>query len=166
MVEYGEHGSLLRALLAGLGHYVNLVNGIALKYVDRVICVSRRQCEILVDHVPELRGRTAVIYNPPPPLPGIGKNLDEEPTLIYAGGGSCIKGYHLVLKTLSRIAARLKCKIYMIHVRELGGSKRLMVERISQSLGGRLILLNRMSHKEYLGLLRKAWGLLLPSITA
>ena len=164
MVEYGEHGSLLRAILAGLGHYVNLVNRIALNYVDRVICVSRRQCEILVEHIPELKGRTTVIYNPPPPLPGIGKDLDEEPALLYAGGGSYIKGYHLALKTLARIATRLKCKIYMIYVRELGGSKRLMVERISQSLGGRIVPLDRMPHKEYLGLLRRAWGLLLPSI--
>jgi hypothetical protein len=70
MVEYGEHGSLLRAILAGLGHYVNLVNRIALNYVDRIICVSRRQCEILVEHIPELKGRTTAIYNPPPPLPG------------------------------------------------------------------------------------------------
>jgi glycosyltransferase involved in cell wall biosynthesis len=164
MVEYGEHGSLLRAILAGLGHYVNIVNRIALNYVDRVICVSRRQCEILVEHIPELRGRTTVIYNPPPPLPGIGKSLDEEPTLLYAGGGSYIKGYHLALKTLTRIAARLKCRIYMIHVKEVGNAK-MMVERISQTLNGRLIPLDRMQHKEYLGLLRRAWGLLFSSIS-
>jgi glycosyltransferase involved in cell wall biosynthesis len=163
MVEYGEHGSLLRAILAGLGHYVNIVNRIALNYVDRVICVSRRQCEILVEHIPELRGRTTVIYNPPPPLPGISKNLDEEPTLLYAGGSSYIKGYHLALKTLTRIAARLKCRIHMIHVKGVGNAKR-MVEKISQTLNGRLIPLDRMPHKEYLELLRRAWGLLLPSI--
>jgi glycosyltransferase involved in cell wall biosynthesis len=164
MVEYGEHGSLLRAILAGLGHYVNLVNRIALNYVDKVICVSRRQCEILVEHIPELKGRTTVIYNPPPPLPGIDKNLDEEPTLIYAGGGSYIKGYHLALKTLTRIAVRLKCRIYMIHVKEAGNAKR-MVERISQTLNGRLIPLDRILHKEYLELLRRSWGLLFPSIS-
>jgi glycosyltransferase involved in cell wall biosynthesis len=134
-----------------------------LNYVDKGICVSRRQCEILVEHIPELKGRTTVIYNPPPPLPGIGKNLDEEPALLYVGGGSYIKGYHLALKTLTRIAARLKCRIYMIHVKEVGNAEG-MVERISQTLNGRLIPLNRMPHKEYLGLLRRAWGLLLPSI--
>jgi glycosyltransferase involved in cell wall biosynthesis len=163
MVEYGEHGSLLRAILAGLGHYVNIVNRTALNYVDKGICVSRRQCEILVEHIPELKGRTTVIYNPPPPLPGIGKNLDEEPALLYVGGGSYIKGYYLALKTLTRIAARLKCRIYMIHVKEVGNAEG-MVERISQTLNGRLIPLDRMPHKEYLGLLRRAWGLLLPSI--
>jgi glycosyltransferase involved in cell wall biosynthesis len=163
MVEYGEHGSLLRAILAGLGHHVNLINRIALNYMDRVICVSRRQCEILVEHIPELKGRTTVIYNPPPPLPGIGKNLYEEPTLLYAGGGSYIKGYYLALKTLTRIAARLKCKIYMIRVKEMRKVKR-MVEKISQTLNGRLIPLDRMPHKEYLELLRRTWGLLLPSI--
>jgi glycosyltransferase involved in cell wall biosynthesis len=163
MVEYGEHGSLLRAILAGLGRYVNIVNRIALNYVDKVICVSRRQCEILVEHIPELKGRTTVIYNPPPPLPGIDRNLDEEPTLVYAGGGSYVKGYHLALKALTRIAARLKCRIYMIHVKEVGNAKRI-VESISQSLNGRLISLDRMPHKEYLALLRRTWGLLFPSI--
>jgi glycosyltransferase involved in cell wall biosynthesis len=163
MVEYGEHGSLLRAILAGLGHYVNIVNRIALNYVDKVICVSRRQCEILVEHIPELKGRTTVIYNPPPPLPGIGRNLDEEPTLVYTGGGSYIKGYHLALKALTRIVARLKCRIYMIHVKEVGNAKRI-VESISQTLNGRLIPLDRIPHKEYLALLRRTWGLLLPSI--
>jgi glycosyltransferase involved in cell wall biosynthesis len=164
MVEYGEHRSLLRAILAGLGHYVNLVNRIALNYVDKVICVSRRQCEILVEHIPELKGRTTVIYNPPPPLPGIDRNLYEEPTLIYTGGGSYVKGYHLALKALTRIATRLKCRIYMIHVKEMGNAKRI-VERISQSLNGRLISLDRIpQHKEYLELLRRSWGLLFPSI--
>ena len=163
MVEYGEHGSLLRAILAGLGHYVNIVNRIALNYMDRVICVSRRQCEILVEHIPELKGRTAVIYNPPPPLPGINRNLDEEPTLLYAGGGSYIKGYHLALKTLTRIAARLKCRIYVIHVKKVGNAKKMM-EGISQTLNERLIPLDRIPHKEYLELLRRTWGLLFPSI--
>ena len=163
MVEHGEHGSLLRAILAGLGHYVNTVNRTALSYVDRVICVSRRQCEILVEHIPELKGRTTVIYNPPPPLSGIAKNLYEESTLLYAGGGSYIKGYYLALKALTRIATRLKCKIYVIHVKEVGDAKR-MVESISQTLNGRLISLGRMQHKEYLELLRRSWGLLFPSI--
>jgi glycosyltransferase involved in cell wall biosynthesis len=57
----------------------------------------------------------------------------------------------------------LKCKIYMIHVKEMRKVKR-MVEKISQTLNGRLIPLDRMPHKEYLELLRRTWGLLLPSI--
>jgi glycosyltransferase involved in cell wall biosynthesis len=57
----------------------------------------------------------------------------------------------------------LKCKIYMIHVKEVGNAKR-MAEKISQTLNGRLIPLDRIPHREYLELLRRSWGLLLPSI--
>jgi glycosyltransferase involved in cell wall biosynthesis len=51
----------------------------------------------------------------------------------------------------------------MIHVKEVGNAK-MVVEKISQTLNGRLIPLDRMQHKEYLELLGRAWGLLLPSI--
>jgi glycosyltransferase involved in cell wall biosynthesis len=51
----------------------------------------------------------------------------------------------------------------MIHVKKVGNAKG-MVEKISQTLNGRLIPLNRIPHKKYLELLRRTWGLLFPSI--
>ncbi len=60
---------------------------------------------LLLRYIPGLRGETAVIYNPPPPLPGAGKELGGEPVLVYAGGSSCAKGVH-VLRELLREAAK------------------------------------------------------------
>jgi hypothetical protein len=102
IVEYREHGSLLRALLAGLGHYVNYVNRLAVMFADKIICVSQRQYEILLRYLPELREKAVVVYNPPPPLPSIDKKVSREPILIYPGGESYVKGFHMVVGALVR----------------------------------------------------------------
>jgi hypothetical protein len=93
IVEYREHGRLLRALLVGLGHHANFVNRHATRYADKIICVSQKQRKILLKHMPELRDKTAVIYNPPPLIPNVDKGGSKEPMLIYPGGESYVKGF-------------------------------------------------------------------------
>jgi len=164
MVERGEHSSVLRAILAGLGHYLNYLNRYSLNYVDEVMCVSKRQCEIILKYIPGLKGKTTVVYNPPPSLPHIEKRLGEEPVLIYAGGGSYVKGLHIVAKALARVLKRYRCKIYVIYGRKAKTSQKPLLERLSQRLDNKLRILNKLPHREYLRLHESSWGLLFPSL--
>ena len=118
LVERMEHGSLPRAAAAGLGHCANrAVSLLALRCADAVVCVSKRQRDILLRYIPELRGKTAVIYNLPPPLPGASKELGSEPVFVYAGGSSYVKGFHVLLEFLREAAkggACRACRFYVV----------------------------------------------------
>jgi glycosyltransferase involved in cell wall biosynthesis len=164
IVELGEHKSLLRALLAGFGHYINYINRFAAIPADKIICVSHRQCEIILRYMPEVRNKTEVIYNPPPPIPTINKKLSEEPALIYAGGASYIKGFQVLLEVLGKILGKRKVKAYVI----LGGAspkEKAFVAKLAEKVDKRLIPLDRLPHNEYLKLHEHAWALLFPSIS-
>jgi len=99
---------------AGFGYYVNTLNS-----ADRVICVSRRQCELVKRYMPEIGGKMSVVYNPLPPMPDIEKRPDEVPTVLYVGGGSLIKGFHIAVKTLAKVLighnARAICDRWVEH---------------------------------------------------
>jgi glycosyltransferase involved in cell wall biosynthesis len=164
LVERMEHGSLPRATAAGLGHCANRAVGLlALRCADAVVCVSRRQRDILLRYIPELRGKTAVIYNPPPPLPSAGKELGSEPVFVYAGGSSYVKGFHVLLELLRKVARRevcRSCRFYAVAERGSEGP----LKALFAALGGRLVAMDRMPRSEYLKLHGRAWGLLFPSV--
>ena len=141
LVEYGKHGSLPRATAAGLGYYVNrAVSMLVLRCADAVVCVSRRQREILLKHLPELKSKTTVIYNPPPPLPVICKNPSRDLVFVYAGGSSYVKGFHALLKFLSRVARRGGCGSCRFYVVAGHGPERPL-KVLFVALEGRLVAL-------------------------
>jgi len=164
VVELGESGSLLRAVASGFGHYVNVLNRVALLYADRVICVSRRQCEVLERYVPEVRGKAAVVYNPLPPMPNVEKRPDEVPTVLYVGGGSFIKGFHIAVKTLAKVLASHNTKAYVIAGRSVRPEQARLLEKLSKKFGERFVMLGKIPREELLSLYSRAWALLFPSI--
>jgi len=164
IVELGGHKSLLRALLAGFGHYINYINRFAAMLADRIICVSHRQCEIILRHIPEIRNKAEVIYNPPPPIPTINKRVSDEPTLIYAGGASHIKGFQILIKALAKILRKHKAKTYII-LGKASPKEKALVMKLTEKVNKKLIPLDRLPHNEYLKLHEHAWALLFPSIS-
>jgi glycosyltransferase involved in cell wall biosynthesis len=164
IVERGEHNNMLRTFLAGLGHYLNYLNIHSLHYVDNVICVSRRQCEIILRHLPELSSKAVVVYNPPPPLPYIEKKPSSEPILLYVGGESYIKGFHTFVKSIPKILRKFNCKIYVTYTRNIPSKQRSLLKELSLKLDHRVVALGRLSHEKYLKMHEAAWGLLFPSI--
>jgi len=165
IVELGEHKSLLRALLAGFGHYINYINKFAALLADKVICVSHRQCEIILRYIPEVRGKAEVIYNPTPSLPPLNKRVNNKPIVIYIGGGSYIKGFEILLETILKALIKgLDTKAYITYGRGMSPKEEALLKRTSRNLGDKLILLGRLPHGEYLKLHEVAWALLFPSI--
>jgi len=164
LVELGESSGLSRAVASGIGHYINILNKIALHYADRVICVSRRQCELVEKYIPEMRGRTTVVYNPLPPMPDIEKDPDETPTILYVGGGSYIKGFHIAMKTLAEILAKHNCRAYITYGRSTRPEQVRLLEKLSKRFNGRLRALGKLPYEELLKLYSRAWALIFPSI--
>jgi len=164
VVELGESGSLLRAVASGLGHYVNVLNRVALLYADRVICVSKRQCELVEKYVPEVRGKATVVYNPLPPMPDVEKRPDEMPTVLYVGGGSFIKGFHIAVETLAKVLASHNARAYVTAGRSMRFEQARLLEKLSKKFGERLVVLGRIPREELLRLYSRAWALLFPSI--
>jgi glycosyltransferase involved in cell wall biosynthesis len=165
-VELREHKSLVKSVLTGFGHYLNFLNSYALRYADKVICVSRRQYEIMTYHLPWLRNKAVIIYNPPPNLPSIAKKVDETPLFVYPGGGSYVKGFHIFLKLLTKILLKKnsELRIFVTYGRDVAFPERLVLEKLSRKIYDHLVVLGRLPYSEYLKLHERAWGLLFPSI--
>lgn len=164
VVEHGEHNSTIRAILAGIGHYVNVLSKLALYYADKVICVSRRQLEILAKHIPILRDKTVVVYNPPPPVPNIGKRPSAEPTILYIGGGSFVKGFHIAVRVFARVLTKFNCRVYVTYGRSISLQQKLLLEKLTSKLGSKLVVLGRIPYEELLKLHECVWGTLFPSL--
>jgi glycosyltransferase involved in cell wall biosynthesis len=131
---------------------------------DKIVCVSHRQCEIILKRIPKIKNKAEVIYNPPPPIPTINKRVSEEPTLIYAGGASYIKGFQTLIKALTKILRKHEAKAYII-LGKAYPKEKASVMKLAREVNGRLIPLDKLPHNEYLKLHEHAWALLYPSIS-
>ncbi|MEM1623948.1 MAG: glycosyltransferase family 4 protein [Sulfolobales archaeon] len=164
MLEYTSKPlpiALASALATPLTKLIRRWVGIA----DRIICVSRRQEEIILELAPEYKGRTTVIYNPPPEIPAIEKNLSEKPTLLYVGGDDYVKGFHILLQSL-RILCRKKFRNFELFAAGNYKNESLKIlNSLKDKYDLRIKILGRVGHEEVLKLHSRAWALLLPSIS-
>ncbi|MCC6055471.1 MAG: glycosyltransferase family 4 protein [Desulfurococcaceae archaeon] len=135
---------------------------------DKVVCVSKRQAEIIADQVPELRDKIEVVYNPLPPEiinAEPRKELDDTPTFLYVGGDSYIKGFHILLKAVKELGKQgIGLRIFLV-----GGynysSLRILSELRSKYQSLEIKVLGKVSHKDVIKLHEKSWALIFPSIT-
>jgi len=164
LTEYYESANIFRTIATGAlsSLRVNEINKLALKYADLVICVSRMQCNIIRKHLPWVRRKSIHVYNPLPPLPRIEKELGGQSILLYPGGTSYIKGFHVLLEALPRILKY--AKVIITGGRHIHDKHYKVLSRISRETNGRLIVMGRINHNEYVNLHSNARGLLLPSI--
>jgi glycosyltransferase involved in cell wall biosynthesis len=149
--ELHQHG-LSRALITTP---LTIVNRLAREWVsqaDVVICVSNRQREILEKAMPEIKNKLVVIYNPPPKIPPISKDLPDEKTLLYLGGSSFVKGFHIVLEAINEVSKRYRdLKVIMTGVKK-------------NIPGQNYIVYEDLPYEEVVKLHARAYGLLFPSI--
>jgi glycosyltransferase involved in cell wall biosynthesis len=135
---------------------------------DKIICVSKRQAEIIADQAPELRDKIEVVYNPLPPEiinTEPRKELDDTPTFLYVGGDSYVKGFHILLKAVKELGKQgIGLRIFLV-----GGynysSLRILSELRSKYQSLEIKVLGKVSHKDVIKLHEKSWALIFPSIT-
>jgi glycosyltransferase involved in cell wall biosynthesis len=167
--ELRAHGSIIRTLLSPLSYTTYLLNKRQIREADKIICVSRRQAEILARNDPYLLNKIEVIYNPilPELLSGdvAGKKLNETPTFLYIGGDSFIKGFHILLQAL-RLLGKQGIRAKFI----LAGAYNQQSVGILKSIVNNhdyldIQLLGKVEGKEILRPHQETWALLFPSIT-
>jgi glycosyltransferase involved in cell wall biosynthesis len=134
---------------------------------DKVICVSRRQSEIVAEQAPELRDKIKVVYNPLPPeiiRAESRKELDDIPTFLYVGGDSYVKGFHILLKAMKGLG-RQGVKARFILANRYGHESMKILNTLSDKYENlRIDVIGRVEHHELIKLHEKAWALVFPSI--
>jgi glycosyltransferase involved in cell wall biosynthesis len=134
---------------------------------DRIVCVSRRQAEIIIDLVPELKDKIEVVYNPiPPKLASYNsvKAPSNTPTFLYVGGDMCVKGFHIlveVVKKLGRQGVRAKFILTNTYNQRSLKTLRTLSQRYKNI---EINVVGRVNHHELLNLHREAWALIFPSL--
>lgn len=160
--EILEHGSISRAIIGALTASINKLCRIWLSKADTIICVSKRQAEIISSLAPELARKIVVIYNPLPNVPAIEDKL-KQPTFVYAGGGSYVKGFHVFIRGALNILKRGKNADFLL----LGGSGHRyekLIERLSANFKDRFNFLGHLPYEDVLRLYSKSHAVLVPSI--
>jgi len=148
--------SLLRTLLMPLSYLAYIKSKSWIAQADKIICVSHRQAELIAKNMPQLRNKVDVIYNPPPPEfvntdLQLKKRLGDEKVLLYLGGSSYIKGFHLIHKAINKISKKYKVK-------------RVMTKVHDRKLPYSYVVYSDLPYKEVINLYSEAYALLFPSI--
>jgi glycosyltransferase involved in cell wall biosynthesis len=165
--EFFIQKSVSRTLLSPISYTLYLQSKKWISKADKVVCVSRRQAEIVADQAPELRDKIEVVYNPLPPETINAeprKELDDTPTFLYVGGDSYVKGFHVLLQALNRLGKQ-GVKAKFIFANKYSPRSLEALKRLSDKYGNLEIQeLGRIEHSRLIELHRKAWALLFPSI--
>ncbi|MEM1583036.1 MAG: glycosyltransferase family 4 protein [Candidatus Bathyarchaeia archaeon] len=160
--EVLEHGSIARALLAGFTSPVNRLCRVWLKDADAVICVSRRQAELISELASELTEKLKVVYNPLPNIPLVEKNLGD-PTFLYLGGDSYVKGFPIFLRASQEVLKR-NLNVKFLLAGDFKDVNRLIIEKLNGSFKRAYSLLGYLKHEEVSKLYSISYALLFPSI--
>jgi glycosyltransferase involved in cell wall biosynthesis len=165
--EFFIQKSISRSLLCPISYILYLYNKKWISIADKVVCVSRRQAEIIADQAPELRDKIEVVYNPLPPEiinAEPRKELDDTPTLLYVGGDSYVKGFHILLQALNKLG-RQGVKARFILTNRYSSRSLEILKQLSDKYGNLEIrVLGRIKYSKLIELHRKTWALLFPSI--
>ncbi|ADV64747.1 glycosyltransferase family 4 protein [Desulfurococcus mucosus] len=160
IVELYEHGDVARAIATGLLDTlgVNRVSALALGYADRVVCVSRRQCGIIASGLPGVSRKLVHVYNLLPEVPPVEKRLGR-PLLLFTGGDSYLKGFHLVLGAALELTRRgLDAEVLVTRrLGEIGLSAARRLGRVLKPIG-------HVDYERLLELYSTSYALLHPSI--
>jgi len=158
----GDNG-IWRTILCSLASPLNKFSRLWVREADEIICVSKRQCEIIGLSAPELTDKLRVIYNPLPRVPLVEKKL-EDPTFLYLGGDSYIKGFDILLNASQKILKRGH-HVKLLVTRNFRSRKtKILVERLNEVFKGTYNLLGNLCYKEVLNLHSISYALLFSSI--
>src|SRR5207253_2040374 len=102
--EVLEGNGATKAFAGALLSPLNRLSRFWISQSDIVICVSRKQAEIIAAALPELIPKLRVIYNLPPDIP-YSERRNYDSTVLYLGGDKWHKGFRTFLKATAPIAA-------------------------------------------------------------
>ncbi|MEM2780193.1 MAG: glycosyltransferase family 4 protein [Candidatus Bathyarchaeia archaeon] len=162
MREYADEG-LIRAFISTvfspMFHIVRKWVGLA----DNLICVSKRQEKLLLKLAPEYKCKTVVIYNPPPEIPQFPKSLSKPPVLLYSGGDSFVKGFHVFLEASQKLLRQGE-KVRFILAGKYKPQYLALTERLIRKYNNAYLIVGKLGYCDLIKLHKKVWGVVFPSI--
>jgi len=163
--ELLEHGDYKRAIAGSLVAPIVMLNRVWMSEVDTIICVSRRQAEIISKMAPELANKIRVLYNPLPEISPVEEKF-EHPVFAYSGGGSYIKGFHVFMQGALKILERWSSVKFMLTggLRGFRWKHEKLVKRLNDTFTGKFRLLRRLPYKDVLRLYSRSHAVLVPSL--
>ena len=164
ILEVERSKGLKNFVAASLSFWVPRLVQVWMADVDFIICVSKRQCEIISMTDSLKGGETLVVYNPIPleNFVGVRKNLDNAPTFLYVGGEEYVKGFRLLLRAI----AMLKHKGIKLRLRFTGrySAGSLGILRGLEDGKVRIEVYGRVPYSRLRVIHESSWGLVFPSI--
>ncbi|MEM1831724.1 MAG: glycosyltransferase family 4 protein [Desulfurococcaceae archaeon] len=161
MLEYASKPlpvALASALATPLTKLIRRWVGLA----DRILCVSHRHEELLLRLAPEYKGKTTTIYNPLPDVVNVEINPSTNPTLLYVGGESYVKGFHVLLKALR--SWRKNANFELVLTNKYSQRSIKVLRYFERQLNLNVQILGFVSYEKLMELHSRAWALLFPSV--
>ena len=162
--ELLENENVWRAIFCSLVTPLNKLCGIWLSEADEIICVSKKQREIIGSAMPELMNRLRVIYNPLPKQPLVEKDLSNQPSMLYLGGDSYTKGFHMFLKVSCEILKRNHNVKFQLTRNLKNARNKAVIETLNKRFDGAYRLLGHLKYKDVLRLHSTNHAILFPSV--
>lgn len=157
-------GSMLRSVASAMAVPLTKLIKKWVSMADKIVCVSRRHEEMLLKFAPEYKGKTLVVYNPPPEVPSIEKNLSDKLMLLYIGGDSYVKGFHVLLQALKMLGRRKQTNFKLILTNKYSQRSLKTLENLKRLYHLDIQVLGRISYGDLMKLHSRTWALLFPSI--
>lgn len=131
---------------------------------DVLICVSKRQADIIIKYNQTLSNKIKVLYNPLPEITLTDKKLSAKPTILYTGGSNYLKGFHILLRILKNIGVKkfYNCKFILTNQYDYRSIK--ILQQIKKIYDLDVEVLGRITYEKLIRLYRSAWAFFFPSI--
>jgi len=162
LFELSEHASFSRALLGTLLTPFSRLARACTVQADEIMCVSKRQAQIVGRKAPELAEKITVVYNPLPEIPNLEKNIDGD-SFLYVGGSSFIKGAYTLAEASRKLLKRRRAKFILTKMSQTK-FKSLFTD-LNRHFNGAYSLFERLdNHDEVFKLHQRSKALVFPSI--
>ena len=159
--EVIEGNGATKAFAGSLLSPLNRLSRFWISQADTVICVSRRQAEIIAGALPELIPKLRVIYNLPPDIPYSARRTYDS-TVLYLGGDKWHKGFRTFLKATPPVAARYDVKFFMTG--NYGSWAYSVIDELNESLNGKYLLVGNIHRDDLINAFRTARASIFSSV--
>jgi len=148
---------------------------ITMKIVDSIdyfIAVSNGLRNIVVSHLPELKSKIDVVYNPVAEgpwqyvLPTSSKKVPgDEEYILYPGGSSIVKGPHIIINAFKQICLDYSMKLSLYITNALGTWIEEFTRKISKdNRSCQIKLFSKLPDSDFFSIMSRAKAVILPSI--
>jgi glycosyltransferase involved in cell wall biosynthesis len=162
--EILQNAGVKRAVACSSASLFNKLCGLWLEDSDEIICVSKKQREIIVSSKPELSRKLKVIYNPLPNQSFVKKRFPKEPSMMYLGGDSYAKGFTVFMGATYKILIKNRSLKFQLAGCLKSDRSSAVISALNQRFNGAYHVLGQTGYENIIQLHSTNCALIFPSI--